>query len=111
MRESIHSAAVNFLRLSRLMAIVGPVAAASAQQPPVRPLSLVADGKVDIAKVGGARELLFVVGPDGRSVLAPRNGWGGNVLAFDSSGAPMPFTLSTGRNDKADVGFVTHMGW
>jgi hypothetical protein len=83
---------------------------ASAQTPP-RQLSLVQDGRIELSKAGGAREALVVPGSNGRVAVAPRNGWDGAISVFDSAGVAMPWKIQTGRNDNAEIMFVTRAGW
>ncbi|HEX3867022.1 MAG TPA: hypothetical protein VHV78_09725, partial [Gemmatimonadaceae bacterium] len=89
---------------------------ASGQVP--RALTLVPDERIDLAKLGGAREMLMGVGPQGNIVLVPRGGWSGAAMAFDSSGAPLPWKLVVGGGklmigggNDADVGVADRLGW
>ena len=70
-----------------LIAALVPASIATAQAAP-RQLSLVQDGHIDIARAGGARDVLVVPGPGGRTLLVPRAGWGGEMTAYDSAGCP-----------------------
>ncbi len=78
-----------------------------------RRLYLVPDNKVDVSRVGGGgpNGTIVAIGPDGRTVLAPANNWGGQLLVFDSAGAALPWALTAGRGDSADIGIASRVGW
>src|SRR6266550_3480248 len=83
---------------------------AAASQTVPRELSLVPDGKMDIAKVGGPRDVFVVAGPGGRTVMVPRAGWG-EIVPYDSTGTALPWRVKTGFRDDSEIGYANRAGW
>jgi hypothetical protein len=53
----------------------------------------------------------IAIGPDGRMIVGPGAGVSSAIRAFDATGRPLPFRLSTGTRDTNEIRWVSAMGW
>ena len=99
------------MRILSLISSVAIAALASAQAPAApRAVTLVPDLRVEGRQMGGSRDFLFAIGAKGQLVASVRGG-GTGVNIYDSTGAPWPWRLLTGRSDSSEIGFPRAVGW
>lgn len=88
---------------------IGAGAAPAAAQP-ARRLEFVRDTAIDLAGAGVRGPATALVRRDGR-VLAAASYLRGAVIALDSFGRKLPWTMPLGRGSESDVSWVSHWGW
>jgi hypothetical protein len=87
---------------------VALVATASSAQAQLRRFTPVPDTRIGVQMLGGQRDFLVSIAPNGRVVVAARYG-GSPILAFDSLGNQLSWKIPTGRD--AEIGVPVRLGW
>jgi hypothetical protein len=83
-------------------------------QAPAKPkaasaLAVVEDLRIPLAEVRSQRGNMILVGADGRMVVAPQ--WGGDMLAYDSTGKPLPGKQPIGGPKDPEITYISAFGW
>jgi hypothetical protein len=97
------------LRLLRTLGAGTALALATrAEAQAVRRLTPVEDRRIAAQSMGGQRDFVVAMAPNGRIVVASRFGMT-PIVAFDSLGQRLPWKVETGRD--AEIGWVSRLGF
>src|SRR4051812_38484233 len=93
-----------------LAAAAGSATAQTTAKPKTSPgLGVVEDLRIPLAEVRAQRGTIILVGSDGRMIAAPQ--WGGDMIAFDSTGKPLPGKQPVGGPKDPEITFIAALGW
>jgi hypothetical protein len=72
-------------------------------------IGVVVDLRIPLAEVRSQRGTLVLVGGDGRMIAAPQ--WGGDMVAFDSTGKLLPGKQTIGGSQDPEITYIAAFGW
>ena len=82
-------------------------AAAKAKAPPA--LTVVEELRIPLSETRAQRGSAILVGADGRMISVPL--WGGDMVAFDSTGKPLPGKQTIGGSTDPEIRYAEKFGF